>query len=100
MHRRNHLSVEAVNQAAYLLLMALLADAGWAFSFYCQKVVMGKMSPNVWWMPAILLMTEGNCQTLVGTPYGKIVGKPNAFWGDLYYPYYVDSYLFCWSGTD
>ena len=80
--------------------MALLADAGWAFSFYCQKVVMGKMSPNAWWMPAILLMTEGNCQTLVGTPYSKIVGKPNAFWGDLYYPYYVDSYLFCWSGID
>lgn len=69
-----------------LILMALLAVAGWAFSFYFLMVVRGKMAPNVWWMPPVCRMSEGTCNTLVETPYGKIIGKPNAFWGALFYP--------------
>ena len=64
--------------------MALLAVAGWAFSF---RVLDGKMSPSEWWFPAVFRMSEGGCQTLVETPYGRILGKPNAFWGDLYYTF-------------
>ena len=67
--------------------MALLAVAGWAFSFYFLSVLDGKMSPNAWWFPAVFHMSEGGCQTLVETPYGRILRKPNAFWGNLYYPF-------------
>lgn len=34
-------------------------------------------------------MSEGSCQVLVETPYGSILGKPNAFWGTLYYPFLI-----------
>ena len=67
--------------------MALLAVAGWVFSFYFLRVVDGRMSPSAWWFHAVFRMSEGSCQTLVKTPYGRILGKPNAFWGDLYYPF-------------
>ena len=67
--------------------MALLAVAGWAFSFYFLRVLDGKMSPSAWWIPSVFRMSEGGCQTLVETSYGRILGKPNAFWGNLYYPF-------------
>jgi len=67
--------------------MALLAVAGWAFSFYFLRVLNGKMSPSAWWIPAVFRMSERGCQNLLETPYGRILGKPNSFWGNLYYPF-------------
>ena len=67
--------------------MALLAVAGWAFSFYFLRVLDGKMSPSAWWFPAVFRMSERGCQALVGTPCGRILGKPNALGGNFYYPF-------------
>ena len=76
--------------------MALLAVAGWAFSFYFLRVLNGKISLSQWWIPAVVRMSEGGCQTLVETSYGRIFGKPNAFWGNLYYPFML--IVICFSG--
>jgi len=78
--------------------MALLAVAGWAFSFYFLRVLDGKMSPSAWWFPAVFRMPEGGCQTMVETPYGRILGKPNAFWGNIYYPFIL--IVIGFSGTE
>lgn len=75
-----------MSQPLYPILAALLALAGWAFSFYFVSVTTGRLTPNVWWMPRSCRMSEGSCQTLVETSYGTIIGRPNSFWGTLYYP--------------
>ena len=76
-----------MNPNSHFILMALLAVAGWAFSFYFLKVLDGKMSPSAWWIPAVFRMSERGCQNLLETLYGRILGKPNSFWGNLYYPF-------------
>ena len=76
-----------MNPNSHFILMALLAVAGWAFSFYFLRVLDGKMNPSAWWIPTVFRMSEGGCQILVETTYGRILGKPNAFWGNLYYPF-------------
>ncbi|MFQ6616419.1 MAG: vitamin K epoxide reductase family protein [Fidelibacterota bacterium] len=68
------------------ILLALLALAGGAFSFYFLQVTRLKMSPNVWWMPPVCRVGTRTCQTIVDTPYGRTFGRPNAFWGCLFYP--------------
>ncbi len=78
-----------MSQPIYPIIVALLAFAGWAFSFYFVSVTTGRLTPNIWWMPPFCRMSEGSCQTLVETPYGTILGRPNAFWGTLYYPFLV-----------
>ena len=76
-----------MNPNSHFILMALLAVAGWAFSFYFLRVLDGKMSPSAWWTPAVFCMSERGCQNLLETLYGRILGKPNSFWGNLYYPF-------------
>ena len=76
-----------MNPNSHFILMALLAVAGWAFSFYFLRVLKGKMSSSVWWIPAVFRMSERGCQNFLHPPYGRILGKPNSFWGNLYYPF-------------
>lgn len=67
------------------VILALLALAGGAFSFYFLQVCRGKMVPNVWWIPRICQMSSTACQSITDTPYGRIMGRPNSFWGCLFY---------------
>lgn len=69
------------------VILALLALAGGAFSFYFLQVYRGKMASEVWWIPSICHMSEASCRSIVDTPYGRILGKPNAFWGTVFYPF-------------
>ncbi|MFQ6674491.1 MAG: vitamin K epoxide reductase family protein, partial [Fidelibacterota bacterium] len=68
------------------IILALLAVTGWAFSYYFLQVYRGKISPSVSWMPKVCRMSAGSCRTVAETSYGKTFGKPNAFWGSLFYP--------------
>lgn len=68
------------------VILALLALAGGAFSFYFLQVYRGKMASEVWWIPSICRMSEESCRSIVDTTYGRILGKPNAFWGTFFYP--------------
>lgn len=72
-----------------LLLLAFLAFAGWAFSFYFLQVLRGNLDPDIWWMPSICRMSESSCTSITDTFYGKTFGQPNALWGSYYYPLVV-----------
>ena len=67
-------------------VLALLALAGGAFSFYFLQVYRGGIHPDVWWIPRICHMAPGTCKVITDTPYGRLLGQPNAFWGCLFYP--------------
>lgn len=72
--------------SAMSTILALLALAGGAFSYYFLQVHRLKLSPDVWWIPPVCRVGKDTCQTLVDTSYGKTFGRPNAFWGSLSYP--------------
>ena len=67
-------------------VLALLAFAGWALSFYFLQVYRGNLPVDVWWIPNICRMSEESCQSITDTKYGRTLGKPNAYWGSFYYP--------------
>ncbi|MEE9166209.1 MAG: vitamin K epoxide reductase family protein [Candidatus Neomarinimicrobiota bacterium] len=69
-----------------VVFLALLALAGGAFSFYFLQVYRGKLAPNTWWIPTICRIDSNSCRNITDTPYGSLMGKPNAFWGCIYYP--------------
>ncbi|MFQ6676311.1 MAG: vitamin K epoxide reductase family protein [Fidelibacterota bacterium] len=68
------------------IILALLALAGGAFSYYFLRVYRGSISPDVWWVPPVCRVERTACRTIVDTPFGTTFGKPNAFWGSLAYP--------------
>ena len=75
-----------MNQITYFILTALLASAGWAFSFYFVRMLRDDLQSNIWWIPQVCRMSVSHCKSLAETVYGSILGKPNAYWGMLYYP--------------
>lgn len=75
-------------------VLALLAFAGGAFSFYFLLVYKGRIPPNVWWIPTVCHMDPGTCKVITDTPYGRLLGQPNAFWGSLFYPFLLLTVVF------
>lgn len=69
------------------IILALLALAGGALSFYFLQVYRGKLPADVWWVPSVCRVGRSACQSIVDTPYGRTFGRPNAFWGCLFYPF-------------
>lgn len=70
------------------LLGALLALAGGALSVYFHGVHAGWFSSRQWWIPGFCRMEEQQCTSIVDTSFGTTLGKPNAFYGTLFYPVY------------
>jgi uncharacterized membrane protein len=70
-------------------LGALLAIAGGALSFYFHAVYQGWLQPVQRWVPVFCRMDSLQCRSIVDTPYGRLAGYPNSFYGMLFYPLYV-----------
>jgi len=68
-----------------LLLIFLLSFIGWMLSFYFYGVYRKFIPDVVFWIPSFLQMAKCRCRDIVDTPYGKILGQSNSFWGMFYY---------------
>jgi uncharacterized membrane protein len=67
------------------VLVAVLALAGLADSFYFTFAYYGRIK-KARWVPEILCAREGsNCVTVVQTPYARVFGVPNSLLGMVYY---------------
>jgi len=73
---------------------ALLALAGGAFSFYFHGVYSGKLSAGEWWIPTFCRMDAESCTSIVDTPFGRLFGQPNSFYGLWFFPVYFLTLLF------
>jgi uncharacterized membrane protein len=66
-------------------LVAVLALAGLADSFYFTFAYYGRIK-KARWVPEILCAREGSsCVTVVQTPYARVFGVPNSMLGVVYY---------------
>ena len=71
------------------LLGALLALAGGALSVYFHGVYASWFSSRQWWIPVFCRMEAQQCTSIVDTPFGKILGRPNAEFGIIFFPAYA-----------
>ena len=67
------------------ILLFILSGFGWTLSFYFYGVYKKFIPDMVWWMPTKLQMAKCRCKDIVDTPFGKILGQSNSFWGMWFY---------------
>jgi len=65
------------------ILLFILSGFGWTLSFYFYGVYKKFIPDMVWWMPTKLQMAKCRCKDIVDTPFGKILGQSNSFWGNV-----------------
>ncbi|MBT3217198.1 MAG: vitamin K epoxide reductase family protein [Candidatus Marinimicrobia bacterium] len=82
-----------MNQIVYLL-GALLASVGGALSFYFHGVYSGKFQKHLWWIPSFIRIETSKCTSIVETPFGKMLGRPNAEFGIIFFPVYAVLLIF------
>lgn len=68
------------------IILVTSAGTGWLLSYYFYRVHLGRTPEAVWWIPRILQMVNCRCDEIVDSDFGSTFGRPNAFWGLLYYP--------------
>jgi uncharacterized membrane protein len=72
----------------YYLLAALLAFVGGALSLYFHLVYNKRINPGQVWVPPVCQMDSTQCTSIVDTKYGRILRKPNSYYGSIFLPIY------------
>ncbi|MFQ6610075.1 MAG: vitamin K epoxide reductase family protein [Fidelibacterota bacterium] len=67
------------------IVIFILSGMGWTLSFYFYGVYKKFIPDMVWWLPVQLQMAKCRCKEIVDTPYGKVLGQSNSFWGMWFY---------------
>jgi len=65
--------------------IGVLAAMGWFLSYYFFQVHHKRLKENIWWIPPFLRMTDCRCNEIVESPFGRMAGRSNAYWGLWYY---------------
>ncbi len=70
----------AVTLAALLLVLA-----GYLISIYFYLATKHKIPTHVPWLPSLVQIGDCRCEELVETPFGKTLGRSNAYWAMWYF---------------
>ncbi|MFQ6605581.1 MAG: vitamin K epoxide reductase family protein [Fidelibacterota bacterium] len=86
-----------------MIIALILVSAGYLISIYFYLATHNRIPTAVPWLPSLVQIGDCRCEELVDTPFGRTLGRSNAFWAMWYFVFLaiaiISTNLNSWPGV-